>query len=53
MLINYKVFDKDLKNINLDTVSIINTINPHSYCVSKKDKEAGVIVLIFMSSTNF
>ena len=39
MLINYKVFDKDLKNINLDTVSIINTINPHSYCVSKKDKE--------------
>lgn len=39
MLINYKVFDKDLKSINLDTVSIINTINPHSYCVSKKDKE--------------
>lgn len=38
MLISYNIYSKDLENIDLNTDRVINTINPHSYCVSKKDK---------------
>ena len=38
MLLNFNVFTKSLKDIDLKSVRIINTINPHSYCVTKKDK---------------
>ncbi len=38
MLLNYTVFTESLTDINLNTARIINTINPHSYCISKKDK---------------
>ncbi|WP_406684203.1 WecB/TagA/CpsF family glycosyltransferase [Seonamhaeicola sp. MEBiC1930] len=37
MLQEFNVFDKSLKDIDLDHVRIINTINPHSYCEAKKD----------------
>lgn len=37
-IIDENVFSKDLKAINLNKKTIINTINPHSYCVSKNDK---------------
>lgn len=36
-IINQHVFSGDLSSINLNKKTIINTINPHSYCVSKKD----------------
>lgn len=36
-IINKHVFSGDLKNIDLNKKTIINTINPHSYCVSKTD----------------
>ncbi|MDO5976386.1 WecB/TagA/CpsF family glycosyltransferase [Flavivirga jejuensis] len=36
ILKNY-IFSSDLKDIDLNKRQIINTINPHSYCVSKKD----------------
>ena len=39
MLINFDIFQGALKSVNLDAVRVINTINSHSYCVSKKDKE--------------
>lgn len=39
MLLNYKVYTKSLQELDLKSVRIINTINPHSYCVSKKDKK--------------
>ena len=39
MLINFDIFQGSLKSVNLDAVRVINTINSHSYCVSKKDKE--------------
>jgi N-acetylglucosaminyldiphosphoundecaprenol N-acetyl-beta-D-mannosaminyltransferase len=39
MLISNNIYSKDLENIDLNTDRVINTINPHSYCVSKKDKE--------------
>lgn len=38
MLLEYKVFKSSLDNIDLNRNKIINTINPHSYCVSKQDK---------------
>ena len=38
MLLGYKVFKSSLDNIDLNSNKLINTINPHSYCVSKKDK---------------
>ena len=38
MLLNFNVFQKSLTDIDLKSVRIINTINPHSYCISKKDK---------------
>jgi N-acetylglucosaminyldiphosphoundecaprenol N-acetyl-beta-D-mannosaminyltransferase len=37
MLLNYKIFDKSLCDLNLKKHRIINTINPHSYCVANKD----------------
>lgn len=37
MLLNYKIFDKSLCDLNLKKYRIINTINPHSYCVANKD----------------
>jgi len=39
MLLNFNVFQKSLADIDLKSVRIINTINPHSYCIAKKDKE--------------
>ena len=38
MLISYNIYSKDLENIDFNTDRVINTINPHSYCVSKRDK---------------
>lgn len=38
MLTDYKIFNKTLNNINYDQVRVINTINPHSYCIAKKDE---------------
>ena len=38
-IIDAYVFSSDLTSINLDKKSIINTINPHSYCVSLTDKK--------------
>ena len=38
MLLGYRVFKSSLENIDLNHNKIINTINPHSYCVSKQDK---------------
>ena len=37
-LLNYKVYKGTLYQIDLKKNKIINTINPHSYCVSKQDK---------------
>lgn len=37
-IMNYGVFTDDLKNIDLDTKKVINTINPHSYVTAKSDK---------------
>lgn len=37
MLLNYKIFDKSLCDLNLNKYRIINTINAHSYCVANKD----------------
>lgn len=36
-IINKHVFSGDLSSINLNNKTVINTINPHSYCVSKTD----------------
>ena len=38
MLLGHKVFKSSLDNIDFKKNKIINTINPHSYCVSKQDK---------------
>ena len=38
MLLGYKVFDNSLESINFANNKIINTINPHSYCLSRYDK---------------
>jgi N-acetylglucosaminyldiphosphoundecaprenol N-acetyl-beta-D-mannosaminyltransferase len=38
MLLGYNIFKSTLNNIDLNKNKIINTINPHSYCVSKQDK---------------
>lgn len=37
MLFGYKVHKLNLNKINFNENKIINTINPHSYCVAKKD----------------
>ena len=36
-IIDEHIFSEDLSTINLNQKTIINTINPHSYCVSKSD----------------
>ena len=38
-LMNFKVFEKSLNDIDILNCRIINTINPHSYCMTKKDAE--------------
>ncbi|WAC01157.1 WecB/TagA/CpsF family glycosyltransferase [Lacinutrix neustonica] len=38
-LLGFKVFDGSVEDIDLSTNRIINTINPHSYCMTKKDEE--------------
>jgi len=38
MLLNYNVFTKSLQELDLNAVRIINTINPHSYCLSRYDR---------------
>ena len=38
MLLGYTIFDKSLGSIDFDNNKIINTINPHSYCLSRYDK---------------
>jgi N-acetylglucosaminyldiphosphoundecaprenol N-acetyl-beta-D-mannosaminyltransferase len=37
-IIDENVFSADLQTIDLNKKTIINTINPHSFCVSKTDK---------------
>lgn len=37
-IIDHKVYTKSLLELPLKEKSIINTINPHSYCEAKKDK---------------
>ena len=37
MLNNYKIFNDNIYNINFQNLKIVNTINPHSYCIAKKD----------------
>lgn len=39
MLLNFNVYTQTLDDLDLKTVRIINTINPHSYCVQKTDPE--------------
>ncbi len=38
-IIDSHVFSDDLTSINLNKKTIINTVNPHSYCVSKTDSK--------------
>jgi len=38
MLLGYTIFDKSLGSIDFTKNNIINTINPHSYCLSRYDK---------------
>ena len=37
MLLNYNIYNKKLETIDFNNVKVINTINPHSYCVANKD----------------
>ncbi len=39
MLLNFDVYTNSLQELDLESTRIINTINPHSYCVLKKDPE--------------
>ncbi|MDA9284278.1 WecB/TagA/CpsF family glycosyltransferase [Flavobacteriaceae bacterium] len=38
MILGYKIFENTLESIDFDNYKIINTINPHSYCLSRYDK---------------
>lgn len=38
MLLGYNIFRSNLSDINFSKVKVINTINPHSYCIAKRDK---------------
>ena len=38
MLLGYNIFKSSLNDIDYSRNKIINTVNPHSYCVSKQDK---------------
>jgi len=37
MLLNYNIYQGKLNTIKISDSRIINTINPHSYCIAKKD----------------
>ena len=39
MSFNYNIFNKKLETIDFNNVKVINTINPHSYCVANGDLE--------------
>ena len=39
MSFNYDIFNKELETIDFNNVKVINTINPHSYCVANGDLE--------------
>ena len=39
MLLNLNIYTKSLAELDTKSVRIINTINPHSYCVLKKDTD--------------
>tara|TARA_B100000989_G_scaffold200473_1_gene151544 strand:- start:7175 stop:7897 length:723 start_codon:yes stop_codon:yes gene_type:complete len=40
MLLGYKIYNKSLDNFEFNKKkTIINTLNPHSYCIAKADKE--------------
>lgn len=43
-IINHKIHKEPLENIKLETQCVINTINAHSYCVAKNDKEFAKIL---------
>ena len=36
-MLGYKIFNSNLESIDFSKNKIINTINPHSYCVAKQD----------------
>jgi len=38
MLLGYTIFDKSLESIDFGKNRIINTINPHSFCLTRYDK---------------
>lgn len=38
-LMNFKIYDRPIEDMDLNEVSLINTINPHSYCMTKKDSD--------------
>ena len=38
-IFSFKIFYGQLKDLNFKSKTIINTINPHSYIISKKDKD--------------
>ena len=36
-LVNHKIYNAPLSDVKIESKRIINTINPHSYCLAKKD----------------
>lgn len=38
MSLGFNIFSQPIETIDFNKIKIINTINPHSYCISKKDK---------------
>lgn len=38
ILLGYHILKQPLDKVDFDNVKVINTINPHSYCIAKKDK---------------
>jgi len=44
-LLTNKIFSDSISEISLQEKCIINTINPHSYCVSKKDEKFATALL--------
>ena len=38
-LLNFKIYSNKIENLDYNKNRIINTINPHSYCLSKQDNE--------------
>lgn len=37
--LEYEIYSDSIDNIDLESIKIINTINPHSYCIASKDLE--------------